>query len=362
MAPKLKNSGKANKSSKNGKSSSYLADDRNFEVFSTQLAKLGLQLRDVTGDGNCCFRALSDQMIGNESQHLDFRKRVCQYMKQNRDEFEPFIAALIDDEDENDAKAKKTSKKLDAFENYIKNLEIPGTYADNASLVAFARLYNLNINIYQLELPIWTINGIKNVNKRCRQLHLSYHNGEHYSSIRRIGDSTNTPTDIYFNDASSNVDTKKPAKASSAKTASNSFYFESDDYEDEIDPNFSYTENMQNFNVEQVMNVTNCHDIGLIISTLNENSNDVQSTIIDLFAQIKLDEQGLSSGGEKSDPKNRAKKQPLPKKPASKKIEKKLRQAERQKALVESKQPSSCTTESNSDVHINSSTIEIKSI
>ena len=354
MAPKLKNSGKANKSSKSAKSSSYLADDRNFEVFSTQLAKIGLQLRDVTGDGNCCFRALSDQMIGNESQHLDFRKRVCQYMKQNRDEFEPFIAALIDEEDENDAKARKNSKKLDAFENYIKNLETPGTYADNASLVAFARLYDLNINIYQLDLPIWTINGIKNVNKRCRQLHLSYHNGEHYSSIRRIGDATNTPTDIYFNDSSPNVDTKKALKTS-AKVASNSFYFESDDYEDDIDPNFSYTENMQNFNVDQVINVTNCHDIGLIVATLNENSNDVQSTIIDLFAQIKLDEQSVSSG-EKSDPKKRAKKS------VSKKSEKKSRQAERQKALVESKQPSSCTTASNAEPLINSSKIEIKSI
>ena len=30
---------------------SYLADDENFPSFSTQLGKLGLQLRDIPGDG-----------------------------------------------------------------------------------------------------------------------------------------------------------------------------------------------------------------------------------------------------------------------------------------------------------------------
>ena len=30
---------------------SYLADDENFGSFSTQLSKLGLQLRDIPGDG-----------------------------------------------------------------------------------------------------------------------------------------------------------------------------------------------------------------------------------------------------------------------------------------------------------------------
>ncbi len=47
-----KNKSKKNKDSK----SSYLAEDENFQSFSNQLSKLGLQLRDITGDGNCLFR------------------------------------------------------------------------------------------------------------------------------------------------------------------------------------------------------------------------------------------------------------------------------------------------------------------
>lgn len=144
-----------NRSTKGGasaNSSSYLAEDENFQKFSTQLARLGLELRDVTGDGNCCFRALSDQMNGNESNHLEYRKRVCTYMRQNREEFEPFVAALIDDEDEQQQQSNVSSvelnrklfnRKLDAFEKYIKNLEQAGTYADNGCLVAFARLYQV---------------------------------------------------------------------------------------------------------------------------------------------------------------------------------------------------------------------------
>ncbi len=185
MGPKVNNSKQKNSNKKVHKeSSSYLADDKNFDSFSAQLAKLGLELRDITGDGNCCFRALSDQMNGDESLHLEFRRRVCEYMQRNREEFEPFVAALIDDENDDDTKKnKKTSKNMDAFDLYIKNLEKPGTYADNGVLVAFSRLYNLDINIHQLDQPIWTISGIvAKKNQPVRQLHLSYHNGEHYSS------------------------------------------------------------------------------------------------------------------------------------------------------------------------------------
>lgn len=67
---------------------SYLADDNNYELFAAQLANLGLELRDITGDGNCFFRALSDQLNGNESEHIRYRREVCKYMRENRDEFE----------------------------------------------------------------------------------------------------------------------------------------------------------------------------------------------------------------------------------------------------------------------------------
>lgn len=143
-----------------------------------------MNIRDVGGDGNCCFRALSDQLFGNENEHLDIRQRTCQYMRQHRDEFQPFIAALADQEEvgKKASEAKKTNKKSDSFDTYMKALEMQGTYADNASLVAFARLYQSDILIHQYEMDIWTITGGAQVKKgqSRRQFHLAYHNGEHY--------------------------------------------------------------------------------------------------------------------------------------------------------------------------------------
>jgi OTU domain-containing protein 3 len=225
------------------KSNSYLAEDLNYKPFTTQLNKLGLQLRDITGDGNCCFRALSDQLEGAEGQHLEYRRRVCQYIRQNRDEFEPFIAALIEDDDaDNKAEKKKPNRRLDAFDNYIRNLETPGTYADNGCLVAFARLYQVTINIHQLDLPIWTIQG---VNPSKKNLHLAYHNGEHYSSIRRQGDTSNTPTEINFGSSSRNSSrgTADGQKLQQSRSASSSATF------------YVADEAMHESNVEQIMNV-----------------------------------------------------------------------------------------------------------
>lgn len=308
------------RSCKKNTGSSYLADDQNFKPFTSQLNKLGLQLRDITGDGNCCFRALSDQLEGNENQHLDYRKRTCQYIRQNRDEFEPFIAALVEDAAEVDLSGKsdnkkKSNKKLDAFDNYIKNLETPGTYADNMCLVAFARLYQVTINIHQLDLPIWTIQGLENKSKK--NIHLAYHNGEHYSSIRRQGDLTSTPTEINFDNAhtSQSANEKKPKK--SGATAS---------YIDE---------ETHDINVDKIMNVTNCCDINLINEKLLLNENDVEATINDLIAELKLNggSGGSDSGSESSMGKsNKSKKNSGKVSKADKKREKKERAMERQRS------------------------------
>lgn len=229
------------RSCKKNSGSSYLADDQNFKPFTTQLNKLGLQLRDITGDGNCCFRALSDQLEGTEDQHLDYRKRVCQYIRQNRDQFEPFIAALVEDAAEVDLNGKsenkkKSNKRLDAFDNYIKNLETAGTYADNGCLVAFARLYQVTINIHQLDLPIWTIQGLEGKSKK--NLHLAYHNNEHYSSVRRQGDLTSTPTEINFD----NAYVSQSASEKKVKTTGATAYYVDDDTHD--------------LNVDKIMNVS----------------------------------------------------------------------------------------------------------
>lgn len=336
MGPKSKHNNK-NANHKKGQKDSYLADDKNFESFSAQLAKLGLELRDITGDGNCCFRALSDQINGDESLHLDIRRRVCEYMLRNRDEFEPFVAALLEDSDD-DSSNKKSNKKqqqanknMDAYEMYIKNLEKSGTYADNGVLVAFARLYNYDLNIHQLDLPIWTINSGSLSNKPVRQLHLSYHNGEHYSSIRPKGDRTNQPTNIIVKNTSDNP-TKNSNKHNSAY-ASNTDYA---DYEDESQFYLNETEEaINNFHVEQIIDSTNCHDVNLILETLKNTNNDVAMTIETLLAKMQLEEEEEEKGDDNQNDLIQHKKSSSSKQQKiDKKKEKKMRQMERQRIKI----------------------------
>ena len=70
--------------------------DTELKSFNRALADSGLVLREMAGDGNCFFRAISDQLEGNQHNHAIYRARVCGHMEEMRDFYAPFI----EDEDE----------------------------------------------------------------------------------------------------------------------------------------------------------------------------------------------------------------------------------------------------------------------
>eukprot|EP00955_Chlamydomonas_euryale_P015080 161704-Chlamydomonas_euryale.AAC.3 len=45
----------------------------------------------VTGDGNCFFRSLSDQMEGSEASHSALRANVMDHIRDHQDDFAPFV-------------------------------------------------------------------------------------------------------------------------------------------------------------------------------------------------------------------------------------------------------------------------------
>ena len=132
-----------------------------------QLSKLDLYLHDIPGDGNCLFRALGDQLEGHQKNHFKHRCDVVDYMVKHKDNFEPFVEDDI------------------PFSRYIAWLKKRGTHAGNDAIVAFAKLHHLNVAVHQLNQPILMIHGAKD-STIARELHIAYHNGEHYSSVRRI--------------------------------------------------------------------------------------------------------------------------------------------------------------------------------
>ena len=53
--------------------------------------QIGLALRETTADGNCLFRAISDQLLGFETNHKKVRTETVEYIRTNKDDFAPFI-------------------------------------------------------------------------------------------------------------------------------------------------------------------------------------------------------------------------------------------------------------------------------
>lgn len=96
-----------------------------------------------------------------------------------------------------------------------------GTYAGNDCIVAFARIHKVNVVIHQLDSPMWQVcvwrgpTVIRTLSlffgliratfllqvhgtekKDGKQLHISFHNGDHYCSIRKVGDKSESPSNI----------------------------------------------------------------------------------------------------------------------------------------------------------------------
>ena len=145
---------------------------------------------DMAADGNCLFRALSDGLFydyGNE--HATVRSEVCDYLEAYKDEFCAFLVLDDDDEDASD------------FESYVDQMREDGQWGGNLELVAAARLYRRDIVVFSADLAAMTIpHGCTKKNSAAaasgHQLLLSYHDNEHYNSVRDNSLSNKPPPPI----------------------------------------------------------------------------------------------------------------------------------------------------------------------
>jgi len=261
-------------------------DESNFAVMK-QLSATGLTIREMPGDGNCLFRALADQLEGHTRNHVEHRRAVVQYMRDNRPDFEPFV--------EDDV----------PFEKYVQSLSQPGTFAGNDAIVAFARLHNVTVVIHQLNSPAWLIHPSKDELPNGREVHIAYHNGDHYNSVRKLGDDSESPSSIKLQSQGHSSSTKPtnnkgngknspPHKQSassnsvtmSMSTMSNATNTSRDVYSSNYDAMFGRDEDYWVKDsadvdrlVEDVMRQTDYPDPNLIRDTLLEFNFDMVSTV-----------------------------------------------------------------------------------
>ena len=76
-----------------------VSDDENYKKLQKNLDAENLLIIDMSPDGNCLFRSLSDQLYGDYgNRHSDVRETVCDYMEKNEADFIVFL--VFEDEDD----------------------------------------------------------------------------------------------------------------------------------------------------------------------------------------------------------------------------------------------------------------------
>ncbi|KAG8066639.1 hypothetical protein GUJ93_ZPchr0004g39367 [Zizania palustris] len=143
--------------------------------FWAQLDAQGLKIIQVSADGNCFFRAMADQLDGDEEEHTKYRAMVVQYIKEHRVKFEPFVEYDV------------------PFEDYCDAMQKNGTWAGHMELHAASLLTGRNICIHTLNSPRLYINNFSGPEAASSMIHLSYHRGEHYNSVRLRDDPCQGP-------------------------------------------------------------------------------------------------------------------------------------------------------------------------
>ncbi|KAI8387320.1 hypothetical protein BD560DRAFT_419793 [Blakeslea trispora] len=147
------------------------------EDLDSQLRNLGLCTKNITGDGNCLFRALSDQYEGHDGNHKAIRQEICQYLRENEDTYKHFVE---DDQ---------------SFEHHVDCMTRNGTFGGNMELVAFAKLKKVDIKGAYEEQEIDSEEEL-GAESEIMTLHIAYHNWEHYSSVRNIEGPYSGPPEI----------------------------------------------------------------------------------------------------------------------------------------------------------------------
>ncbi|XP_020084684.1 OTU domain-containing protein 5-A-like [Ananas comosus] len=127
-----------------------------------------LQLYDlvelkVRGDGNCQFRALSDQLYRTPEYHKFVRRQVVKQLKSCRKFYEGYVPMSYDD--------------------YLKKMSKSGEWGDHVTLQAAADWYGVRILILTSFKDTCYIEILPNVQKSDRVIFLSFWAEVHYNSI-----------------------------------------------------------------------------------------------------------------------------------------------------------------------------------
>ncbi|KAK3226544.1 hypothetical protein Dsin_006406 [Dipteronia sinensis] len=121
----------------------------------------------VPGDGNCQFRALSDQLYGTPDHHKVLRRQVVNQLKSHREKYEGYVPMEYGD--------------------YLKNMSKTGEWGDHVTLQAAADLSGVKIIVITSFKDTGYIEILPNVENSKGVICLSFWAEVHYNSIYSQG-------------------------------------------------------------------------------------------------------------------------------------------------------------------------------
>ncbi|XP_025418279.1 OTU domain-containing protein 5-B-like isoform X2 [Sipha flava] len=147
--------------SKQYNSMDWVEQDR---VFEKKLKKCGLILKQMKDDGACLFRAVSDQLFGDQDMHDIVRKQCMDYVASNKDYYMQYVT--------------------EDFNTYIARKRLDQTHGNHVEIHAMSELYNRPIEVYCYDIePINIFNRANTSETLNAPIRLSYQRGSHYNSI-----------------------------------------------------------------------------------------------------------------------------------------------------------------------------------
>ncbi|XP_078486555.1 uncharacterized protein LOC100187208 [Ciona intestinalis] len=139
----------------------------NFEELETKFAQAlkevrGFVIKETVEDGACLFRAVAEQVYGDQNMHDEVRRNCMDYMTKNSDFFSHYVT--------------------EDFVAYVTRKRLPHTHGNHLEMQAMAEMYNRNIHVYQYSTE--PINTFQSSNITGNEpIRVSYHRNSHYNSV-----------------------------------------------------------------------------------------------------------------------------------------------------------------------------------
>ncbi|XP_029156713.1 OTU domain-containing protein 5-B isoform X2 [Nylanderia fulva] len=130
--------------------------------FEKRLKKKSLIIKKMAEDGACLFRAVADQVYGDQEMHGIVRKHCMDYISSNQEFFSHFVA--------------------EDFSTYVDRKRQEYVHGNHIEMQAMSEMYNRSIQLYCYSTePINIFHTM--VESDNEPIRLSYQRGSHYNSI-----------------------------------------------------------------------------------------------------------------------------------------------------------------------------------